>query len=78
MRSQSTATQLHLSLIYHSSTQRTTPQVKISLKFAAVPHCSSWCRDGNSGTATYHNAAAVNYERSLIDDNRADLIFGVD
>ena len=46
-------------LIYRSSTQRTTPQVKINL----ILHCSGWCRDGNSGTAAYCNASAEDYER---------------
>ncbi len=30
--------------------------------FLAVPHCSSRRRDGNTTTATYRNAAAVDYE----------------
>ena len=44
--------------IYCSSTQRTAPQVH----FLAVLQCSGRCRDGNTATAIYHNAAAVNYE----------------
>ncbi len=48
-------------LIYRSSTQRTAPQVH----FLAVPQCSSRRRDGNTTTATYRNAAAVDYERVL-------------
>ncbi len=48
-------------LIYRSSTQRTSPQVH----FLAVPQCSSRHRDGNTTTATYRNAAAVDYERSF-------------
>ena len=47
-------------LIYRSSTQRTAPQL----------HCrttkqQSAQRDGSTTTATYHNAAAVNYEHSF-------------
>ncbi len=45
-------------LIYRSSMQRTAPQVH----FLAVLQCSSRCRDGNTTTATYRNAAAVHYE----------------
>ncbi len=33
--------------------------------FLAVPQFSSWRGDGNTTTATYRNAAAVDYERSL-------------
>ncbi len=51
-------------LIYRSSTQHTAPQVH----FLAVPQCSSRRRDGNTTTATYRNAAAVDYERSLSQD----------
>ncbi len=48
-------------LIYRSSTQRTAPQVHLF----AVPQCSSRRRDGNTTTATYCNAAAVDYERNF-------------
>ncbi len=48
-------------LTYHSSTQRTAPQVQ----YLAVSQCSSRHRDGNATTETYLNAAAVDYERSL-------------
>ena len=48
-------------LIYCRSTQGTAPQVH----FPAVLQCSSWCRDGNQTTATYRNADAVKYERSI-------------
>ena len=34
-----------------------------------VPQFSSWCRDGNTGTATYRNAAVVDYERNLRQEN---------
>ena len=47
--------------IYRSSTQRTAHQVH----FLAVPQCSSRRRDWNTATATYPNAAAVDYERSF-------------
>ncbi len=47
--------------IYRSSTQRNAPQVH----FLAVPQCSSRRRDGNTTTATYRNAVAVDYERTL-------------
>ena len=35
------------------------------IHFAAVQQWSSRCRDGNMTTATYRNAAAVDFERSL-------------
>ena len=44
-----------------SSTQRTAPQVH----FLEVPQCCSRHRDGNTTTATYRNAASVDYERSF-------------
>ncbi len=55
------ALQMYQLLIYLSSTQHTAPQVH----FLAVPQCSSWRRDGNTTTATYCNAAAVDYECSF-------------
>ncbi len=48
-------------LIYRSSMQRTAHQGH----FLAVPQCSSRCRDGNTTTASYRNAAAMNYEHNF-------------
>ena len=42
-------------------TQRTAPQVKMN----AVQQCSSWCREGNSSTATHCNADALEMKQSL-------------
>ncbi len=50
-----------ISSIYCNSMQCTALQVKID----AVSQCSSWCRDGNTSTATYHNTDAVQYEQSF-------------
>ncbi len=47
--------------IYRNSTQHTIPHVH----FLAVPQCSSQRRDGNTTTATYRNADAVDYERTF-------------
>ena len=44
--------------IISTTTQRNTPQVKIT----AVPQCNSQCRGGNTSTATYRNADTVEYE----------------
>ncbi len=44
---------VYISIFCRSSTQRTAPQIH----FVAVPQCSSWCRDGNSITATHLNSA---------------------
>ncbi len=55
--------------IYHSSTQRTAPQVH----FLAVPQCSSRRIDGNTTAATYHNTVAVDYERILRLDGMMEL-----
>ncbi len=42
--------------------QRTAPQVEMN----EVLQCSSWCRDGNTSTVTYHNADVImEYEQSL-------------
>ena len=43
--------------------QHTAPQVH----FLVVLQCSSWCRDRNTTTAIYRNAAGVNYECIFID-----------
>ena len=56
-----TAVPMYRLHIYCSSMQRIVPQVH----FLAVMQCSSRCRDGNTTTATYHNAAAVDYECSF-------------
>ncbi len=48
-------------LIYRSSAQLTALEVH----FLAVPQCSSRHRDGNTTTATYRNADAEDYERTL-------------
>ena len=60
---------MHRLLIYRGSTQRTAPEVH-SL---AVAQCSSRRRDGNTTTATYRNAAAVDYERTWLHCNKAAL-----
>ncbi len=52
---------MHRLLIYRGSTQRTAPEVH----FLAVAQCSSRRRDGNTTTAAYRNAAAVDYERTF-------------
>ena len=52
---------VYLLLIYCSAMQCTAPQVH----FIPVPQCGSWHRDGNTKTATYPNAAAVDYECSF-------------
>ena len=44
----------HHMIFYHNSTQCTVPQV-------TVPQCSSWCSDGNLGTASRYNTDAVEY-----------------
>ncbi len=50
-------------LIYRSLTQCTAPH----LKFTSLQYreCSSRRGDGNTATATYRNAAAMDYERIL-------------
>ena len=58
--------------------QRTAPPVKSSLNFAAIPYSCSWCRDGNTTTATYHNAAAVDYESSLMPATYTAIMFEQD
>ena len=58
-RSCVTDIELDTSIIFNS-TQRIARQ----RNFVAVLQCRSWCRNGNSSTATQGNADAVEYERS--------------
>ena len=46
---------------YLPQLKRTAPQGH----FPAVPQCSSQCRDVNITIATYHNADAIEHERTL-------------
>ena len=48
----------------YQSFSTTTQRNAVHLKYLSTSHCSSWCSDGNLGTATY-NTDAVDYEQSF-------------
>ena len=59
------ATQLCYRCIDYFSTTVQCQHTARQVHFLAVLQCSSWRRDGNTTTATYYNADAVEYEQNL-------------
>ncbi len=42
----------------YQSFSTTTQRNAVHLKYLSTSHCSSWCSDGNLGTATYHRSCS--------------------
>ena len=55
---------IYRSYIYHNSTQHTSTAPQVNMN--TVSQCSSWCRGGNSSTATHCNTDAVEYEQRFL------------